>query len=269
MEEIRITLETLYDILRNEKKREDLQKLEDTFFIDVVNYLQEKKKLLDSKQDENELFAAGEKKKLEYELDSIKRILKEIYERREKKIIDISLNRSRTGSDIIDTSAMLREEKQFYQELLETLDDYRRGVLLNLFKGELPDVEKTTVKTEVQKEASSPMLENNENHLDNSAETHAEEAEDIPHLEEPKISKETEKNSPLENKETKDETPLTTNNSENEQKIELTKIKFTHPTPSFVWKDMKVYGPFEKDDETDIFPEVADLLVRKGRAEKV
>ena len=38
-ETIRITLETLYDIFRNEKKREDLQKLEDTFFIDVIGYL--------------------------------------------------------------------------------------------------------------------------------------------------------------------------------------------------------------------------------------
>jgi hypothetical protein len=32
---------------------------------------------------------------------------------------------------------------------------------------------------------------------------------------------------------------------------------------------MKVYGPFEVGDETEIFPEVAALLVRKGRAEKV
>ena len=39
--------------------------------------------------------------------------------------------------------------------------------------------------------------------------------------------------------------------------------------PSFVWKDMKEYGPYEKGDEIDIFPEVADLLVRKGRVEKV
>ena len=39
--------------------------------------------------------------------------------------------------------------------------------------------------------------------------------------------------------------------------------------PSFVWKDMKVYGPYEKNQEIEIFPEVADLLVRKGRAEKV
>jgi len=35
-----------------------------------------------------------------------------------------------------------------------------------------------------------------------------------------------------------------------------------------VWKDLKVYGPFEPGESTEIFPEVAELLVRKGRAEK-
>ncbi len=251
MEDIRITLETLYDILRNEKKREDLQKLEDTFFIDVVNYLQEKNKLLDSKSDENELFAAGEKKKLEYELNSIKRILKEIYERREKKIIDISLNKSRTGSDIIDTSSMLREEKQFYQQVLETLDDYRRGILLNLFKGELPFVEKEVV-TKFEDSHNPVKIET--------------EDEEIPPLESSANEKE---NSPKIEETEKKVLPVIEDNPESEAKSELTKIKFVHPTPSFVWKDMKVYGPFEKDDETDIFPEVAELLVRKGRAEKV
>ena len=32
MENIKITLETLYDVLRNEKKKEDLQKLDASFF---------------------------------------------------------------------------------------------------------------------------------------------------------------------------------------------------------------------------------------------
>ena len=45
--------------------------------------------------------------------------------------------------------------------------------------------------------------------------------------------------------------------------VKKTKIKFTHPLPSFVWKDMKVYGPFDVGDEIEIFPEVADLIVRK------
>ena len=152
MENIKITLETLYDILRNEKKKEDLQKLDASFFFDVVGYLREKQALLELKHEGENIFAAGEKEKLEYELRSIRRILKELYEKREKKIIDIAMNRSRTGSDIIDTSSMLREEKQFYQQVLGILDDYRRGILLSLFRGELPVVERKIV--EIEKKAT-------------------------------------------------------------------------------------------------------------------
>ena len=53
---------------------------------------------------------------------------------------------------------------------------------------------------------------------------------------------------------------------EEEKKVIMTKIEFLHATPSFVWKDMKVYGPFEEGEETEIFPEVAKLLIQKGRA---
>ena len=98
MEEITLTLETLYDILRNEKKREDLQKLSDTFFMDVIAYLREKKAFLDTSSNGSNPFASGEKDKLEYELRSIKRILKEIYEKREKRELtnekDIGHNRN-------------------------------------------------------------------------------------------------------------------------------------------------------------------------------
>ena len=227
MADIKITLETLYDMLRNEKKREDLQKLEETFFLDVVNYLKEKQTLLESKSNDNELFAAGERDKLDYELRSIKRILKELYEKREKKIIEIALNKSRTGSDIIDTSAMLSEEKDFYNKLLLHLDIYRKGVLGNLFKGELP----VFIGGEVRQEK--------------------------------KVEEEPTTPTPEESTTEKEKSTI----EESEQ--QMTKVKFIRPMPSFVWKDMKVYGPFEKDEETEIFPEVADLIVRKGRAEKV
>ena len=85
MENIKITLETLYDILRNEKKKEDLQKLDVSFFFDVAGYLREKMALLEAKRGGDNNFTAGEKEKLEYELRSIRRILKELYEKREKK----------------------------------------------------------------------------------------------------------------------------------------------------------------------------------------
>ena len=241
MEDIKITLETLYDILRNEKKREDLQKLENSFFMDVVGYLREKKILFDSKQESNELFAAGERDKLEYELRSIKRILKEIYEKREKKIIDIALNRSRTGSDIIDTSSMLREEKDFYERLLIHLNTYRKSVLANLLMGELPGFiggEQGVVSEKEVKGEAKETIEKKDEPDEGTQQAPA------------------------------PETPVINESKDSEDK-KMTKIKFVHPMPSFVWKDMKVYGPFDEGEETEIYPEVAELIVRKGRAVKV
>jgi DNA replication initiation complex subunit (GINS family) len=268
MDDIKITLETLYDILRNEKKREELQNLENSFFIDVVSYLREKKAILEMKEVEDNLFAAGEREKLEYELKSIKRILKEIYEKREKKIIDVALNKSKTGSDIIDTSSMLREERDFYEKILNNLDKYRRGVLLNLFKGELPIIQDLgTRKPELKlpKEEAFANFEKDE------------ESEEM-QMDNKVVGNETDNH--LESGESNQSIETDNNNIEgiepnrNEKKYDLdeitkTKIKFTHAMPSFVWKDMKVYGPYDIGDEVDMFPEVADLIVRKGRAEKV
>lgn len=226
MDNIKITLETLYDMLRNEKKKEDLQKLDQAFFFDVVAYLREKQALLEMKKEGENIFAAGEKEKLEYELRSIRRILKELYEKREKKILDIAMNKSRTGSDIIDTSAMLREEKEFYTQVLQSLDHFRRGILLNLFRGELPSISSQVQRIELNFEQTKEQIKAE---LQEKIERQAQE----------------------------------------EKKPVKARIRFTHATPSFVWKDMKVYGPFDVGEETEIFPEVADLLVRKGRAEKL
>jgi len=223
MEDIRITLETLYDILMTEKKREDLQKLNETFYYDVVVYMKEKTNLLNHKKAEDDLFVVGEKEKLEQELKSIRRILKEIYEKREKKILDIALNRSRTQSNIIDTSAMLREEKEFYDFLIKLFDTYREGVLSNLSNGEIPFFQKPnlTVKEPLVTEPEKPLIEDN------------------------KVA-------------VSDTPPL-----------QLKKIQFTHHVPSFIWKDLKEYGPFEPEEEVEIYSEVADLIIEKGRAKEI
>lgn len=171
--EIKITLETLYDILRNEKMREELQLLNETFFVDVHSYLKEKQVLLDSKQGNFDLFVEGEKEKLEMELKSIRKMLKEIYERREKKMLDMAINKSRTQSDIIDTSSLLAEEKKFFAEAVAVLDSYRKGILYALWRGELPLVmpmtkielhtdSNTALKTEPAKESLVPAVKEEE-----------------------------------------------------------------------------------------------------------
>ena len=244
MENIKITLETLYDMLRNEKKKEDLQKLDQAFFFDVVSYLREKQALLEMKKEGENIFAAGEKEKLEYELRSIRRILKELYEKREKKIIDIAMNKSRTGSDIIDTSAMLREEKDFYTQILQSLDHFRRGVLLNLFRAELPSVNGAVQRVDLSLEQRKEQIK-------------------------AELQQQSEQEAQGNNVSSASKAVPSTEKTVQKPAIPKTKIRFTHPTPSFVWKDMKVYGPFEVGEETEIFPEVAELLVRKGRAEKL
>ncbi len=133
---IKITYETLFDMLRNEKNREELQQINKSFFSDVLNYMQDKQKLAaDSKG--SALFSGMESQKAKRQLENIQKIVKELYERREKKIIMMALIASRTKS-VVDRSALLDEEKQMLEELTEVLDRSREGVLFRLLSLESP-----------------------------------------------------------------------------------------------------------------------------------
>ena len=159
MEETRInvTYETLYELLRTEKGREELQKLNSSFFSDVLNYLQEKKKILtDEKQD---LFSFEEKEKTKKQLENIRRILSELYERREKKIINMALNKSRTNSNIIDMSSLLGEEKKLFDSLISLLGRFRKGIILNLLNEKMPVLDEEKELKEIKGETAKIELE--------------------------------------------------------------------------------------------------------------
>tara|TARA_Y100000310_G_C20685741_1_gene818838 strand:+ start:2703 stop:3506 length:804 start_codon:yes stop_codon:yes gene_type:complete len=264
---INITLETLYDVLRNEKKNEELQELEKTFFLDVVSYMREKKVLLESRKDEDELFATSERKKLDYEMRSIKRILKEIYEKREKKIIAIALNKSRTGSSIIDTSYMLPEEKEFFSLVVEHFDTFRRGILLQLWRAELPLIQSgsSVLQRALAEEKETKAISNS---FESDSISGIRNQEESTTKSTAKLTTKSTTDEEAELTSSDEETDEIDNEVEEESKL-VVRIKFIHPVPRFLWKDMKEYGPYESGDETDIFPEIADLLERKGRAEKV
>ena len=63
VKEIVISYDTLFQILRNEKTKEDLQQLGDSFFNDVVNYLNERQVELDQTSSQKELFESDEREK--------------------------------------------------------------------------------------------------------------------------------------------------------------------------------------------------------------
>ena len=145
-EEVVITYETLFEILKREKDRADLQKLEPTFFSDTISYIKDKKKILEARSDSP--FAQEERKKTERQLENIYKILKELYERREKKLISLALDKSRTKSNLIDTTALLKEEKVVFDALTNLLDTYRDVILYSVLNERMPFMQSIVVKKE-------------------------------------------------------------------------------------------------------------------------
>lgn len=140
MAEVIITYENLYEILRREKYRTELQKIDETFYQDVVKYLQEKTAILESQSKKDNIFASTELEKTQTQLKNVLKILKELYEKRENKILQFALFCSRS-KNAQDTSTMLPEEYALYSQIKETLDNYRDGILINLLQNKMPSVQ--------------------------------------------------------------------------------------------------------------------------------
>ena len=150
MTETIITYETIYETLRKEKYEPELQLLPPSFFNYILNYLKEKQDLVDSQKKSQNLMFSGEIEKTEKQIQNVKRLLKELYERRENKIIQLALFSSRTSTKI-DLSSLLEEEQKFYKSILVKLNNYRKGILLNLLSLKEPEIDKPKdIKTETQ-----------------------------------------------------------------------------------------------------------------------
>jgi len=209
--------ETIFELLRIEKNRDDLQELPGTFFDEVLAYSREKQQILDESRSKADLYSVTERDKASTEMVNIRRILKEIYERREKKIINMAINKSRTRSNIIDTSKLMKEESMFFDSIVSTLDSFRHGILANVLDFKQPYIQ--------QKDA-------------------------IPQQSTISSSEESKPSEKQENKTTK-------------------LVRFIHPVPKFIGKELEVYGPFEEEDMATVPSEIADVLIEKGRAEEM
>jgi DNA replication initiation complex subunit (GINS family) len=139
MTESTITYEALYEILRKEKFASELQKLNPSFFKDIVKYLDEKAALLQAQTSNSSMFASAEAKKISFQLNNVKKIIKDIYERRENKIVQLALSASRLKQKI-DASSMLAEEKELFNNMLEKLNNFREDILEAILSSNTPKI---------------------------------------------------------------------------------------------------------------------------------
>ncbi len=139
-----ITYETIFELLRREKDRAELQKLEKTFFQDILDYLKERKEILINQK--SSLTNPEERKKNERQFQNTKKLVSDFYDRREKKIINMALDKSRTKEDLADTTTLLEEEKNLFEKLVRLLNENRSNVLYRVL-----DLETTKKEEETEK----------------------------------------------------------------------------------------------------------------------
>lgn len=210
MPDIQITYDTLIDISRRERSKPELQKLESTFYQDILEYLKDKHTILEDLRNREDQFANdASRQNTEDQITNARKLIRDIYERRERKIIEMALGKSRTGSEVIDTSALLEEETRFFELCVKLFNKYRSSVLHSL----------------------------------------------------------------LSLKPIKHEAPPTPEPSKQTSAVEPKKgdivLRFLHGVPKFVGTDMAVYGPYEAEDVAKLAPEIAKVLIEKGRAEEI
>jgi len=216
--DVNITYDTLFELLRREKGREKLQQLQSSFFEDVVNYLKEKEAIV-NKPAEGNLFSDEEKEKTNAQLENVRKIIKELYERRERKLVEMAMFKSRTNSGLINNNNMLPEEKILFDSIVAKLNMFRSGIVMRVIKGLDTFIDSESGKNS---QNSNSSLQENKDKSDNA-----------------KV-----------------------------EKVNIM-VKFTNPVPKFVGKELESYGPFLPEDTANLPRQIAEILIKKGKAEEI
>ena len=169
-----ITYDEIYELLRAEKNSADLEELKPSVIERIRAYLVAKRALLN--QPSAGVFSGvRERAKILTEIENVRNAIKDLFEKRERKIINRALYTIRTDLKMKDTTNMLESEIELYNSLLEVFKKDREVVMSIIDEAEQPP----------QSPASEPVSEEpKKDSLDESeaAEEMLEFLEDVPEL---------------------------------------------------------------------------------------
>ncbi len=245
--DVQITYETLFDLLRKERSLEELQSLDDVFWSQVVGFVNNRKNFFERT---NSL----EQEKVRIQLQNINRILKEIYERREKKIVSLALNIVKTDNTAFaDKRNMLPSEKEFFDEVIDLLIKYKQGILLQVFQGRTPLI--APVKLPLVSSDTSQETVSSDSTVSSSDSTH----DDSTKLPETNSS----------------ENSTTSNNASSEgsdlpeMKEGTMLVRFKVDVPKFLGRNKQIFGPFSKGTIVQLPVKIAQILLKKSKVDSV
>jgi DNA replication initiation complex subunit (GINS family) len=122
-----LTYEKLFEVMRAEKVDGALSKLPDNFYSDVTTYLTKKQDMYTKALSESTLFSADQSEHILSEIRNAKKIVQEIYNRREKKILTLALHVARTANMNQDLSCLLPLEHTLFLSAVRLCQDTRKA----------------------------------------------------------------------------------------------------------------------------------------------
>lgn len=220
-----LTYEGLFDALRREKSRDELQHLDPEFYEMVGDLLASRQDAIRSSQASHG-FESASAQRAQIEYQNLRKLFRELYDRRERKVLTLALHRTRTDAAVIETDALLVPERRLFDDAVRllvstrsealSLSEPRRMMSASVDDG-APDVEPEPFSREISHSSSSDSA----SVLDVDASTPQDEVS----------------------------------------------VRFLAHVPKFVGKNLKVFGPFEEGSSEMLPSDVAQILVKKGRAE--
>ncbi|MFP4116471.1 MAG: hypothetical protein ACLFQ8_01880 [Candidatus Aenigmatarchaeota archaeon] len=265
-EDSAITFETFRKFQRKEKKNEKLQELPDDFFRTCVQWINRKEEKFEESRDSA----------LMREIENVKSIVKDIFERRRKKILILALHSVRSKKV---SKNLLPEEEEFFERTVKNLRQLEENLLERVLKGEEPKeaTEEEESKEEVNKDERSEKSEEVEEERDaeNKGSEEVEEKEGQSEREE-EVTEVEQKEGPGEPEEEtaeEGEKVKTRKLGEEEQmEVETSEgqklLRITDQVERFVATDENEYGPLEEGDIVTLPEDVAKLLIEKDKAKE-
>src|SRR3989344_809927 len=143
-----ITFEYLYDVLRKEKYSKEIQRLDENFMANLKKYIYEKTQLLKSNSEKVSIFTASETLKTRKHVENVQKLVKELFERRESKILYLAFVASKNSGKHQLTTSLLKEEEIMFNEIITKLNEFREQTTSRLLSEDPTDLKPKDIKTD-------------------------------------------------------------------------------------------------------------------------
>jgi DNA replication initiation complex subunit (GINS family) len=160
MDEEEISYKTLRKIQQAEKNSPQITQIKKGFYDEVTSFLHELEKRLEQEKKPQKQMLLAE------ECQNIEKIIRNIYEQREKKIMLAAIAKARGGNPSVKT--LLSEEKTFFDELYQDIVLFRKKIFRSTDEQNEQEIQPTETSTPAttmeKKKETNAKQESNEQH---------------------------------------------------------------------------------------------------------